>query len=1468
MSYQLVTPKRLLTLHSNKLESAITRFKSERLETLSVAAAEDDSRPTFIRESTVRLEEAIGAIEEANVKIRELLQNYAETLSAIPDPPEKETKDFEEYTTKAEGTLIAAFDYTILLQGRLRAFKSCKDGTSLLPATSSLQVPSSSTSQARKVDLPTIPIPLFKGNIWEWDNFWELFNANVHSQDLPALFKFNHLLNALKGEALESVQKFQVNAENYPIAIAFLKNKYGNSEELVFRLIDKLESCSLRSPAIRDQRALFEQIQVLVEQLKSKNEDVNSQWLLKKILCKFPEHIQRKVLLKKQADNCEFTMGTMLKYLEDTISSEEMISAYIGRPATPKIQERSEQKHKPLPQTYISSCMYCGKNHKSGECDKYKSPQERSQYLRERKLCLICASPYHATTVCKKPPCFKCKKPHHTSCCFQFEKKQQMGTGVKKDGDQNARATVKARQIRKADRGTLKVNNIGQDSTPEEETSILEMHSEKISFRAHDTFLPTGQATVLDPNTRVMRKITVLIDTGAQVSFIDATLANELQLPAVAQVKLKIRTFGTKDVREKTCRRVNLQIWDIDGNPLSLSLLTYDVLTSSFVTPPIRQEDVKFVEELNLPILTHDGQSVTKPLILLGCDQLWPLIHDDKPHVKLPSGLHLLPTRLGHLLTGQLRGNQPDDDDYWTIDEPQVNTLIQSYEDTEDKKRWETFWELETAGTEEFMSSEKEIQAQEDQKVWEEFNKTIEKRTDGYYVRLPWKNVSATLPNNRAIAFRRLVSLWNSLQQNTDLLQRYNEIFQEQLELNILEDVREDAPPSGPRVHYIPHQAVLTPRKATTKLRIVYDASAHHKGCPSLNDVLHRGPVILPQIYGVLLRFRIGQIGIISDVEKAFLQVRLHESDRDATRCLWLHDHKLPPSPENVRVLRFTRVTFGLNSSPFLLAGTTHFHLNQYGEDIKLIADIKENLYVDNLVLSMDTLEEAVESYSRTKKIFNDLNMNIREFVSNDIRLRDLMAEKDKSVNTCPKVLGVPWSSTTDTLEISCELRRSETVTKRAVASTIASVYDPLGWLAPLMHRSKIFLRSLWKDQYDWDTQLPSKLQYEWRQICDGMQGFKKVLPRHLTGKQSEVMLITFADASTEAIASCVYLRSPESCHIIMAKTKLPSLKAKSTIPKMELDALTLAMRLTNSVLSQLQSVVRIQQVCILTDSEIVLSWIKSRPLQKLSVMIFNRLNEIGKITSHLESLGVQVCFGHIPSQYNAADCATRGLSQFELQDHLWWNGPSMLREAPENWTNICKFVDLSRNPGEESDSLPVSSNALALDQIKDNRAPRKESGLFDILAGQSLLKIKIVVAYVLRFIQNLVRRTNENRVHPIQVSPMLCNGSETGTRVTGTEIKAAGKILVKTHQRSIVTPYVSRSMHHLNIKPDSEGLLRCYGRLQFSELSTDAKNPLIILQNSWLAEAIISDYAKFCCAKHEQLRKNCRRTLQRKKES
>ncbi|CAJ0601117.1 unnamed protein product [Cylicocyclus nassatus] len=221
---------------------------------------------------------------------------------------------------------------------------------------------------------------------------------------------------------------------------------------------------------------------------------------------------------------------------------------------------------------------------------------------------------------------------------------------------------------------------------------------------------------------------------------------------------------------------------------------------------------------------------------------------------------------------------------------------------------------------------------------------TIQRRNDGYYVRLPFKEDHPYLPNNRAIAKKRLNSVLLMLKSKPDLLQAYDQALKDQLEKGIIQEIPGDEAAVGKHLHYIPHQPVIMPHKEITKLRIVFDASSHFKDCPSLNDVLYQGPLILPDLYAMLLRFRMASFAATADVEKAFLQVHLHELDRDATRFLWVRHINSPAEEDNIVTYRFTRVIFGLNVSPFLLAGTIQYHLEHSVIDRPLAKEIRENL--------------------------------------------------------------------------------------------------------------------------------------------------------------------------------------------------------------------------------------------------------------------------------------------------------------------------------------------------------------------------------------------------------------------------------------------------------------------------------------------------------------------------------------------
>ncbi|KAK6763825.1 hypothetical protein RB195_024232 [Necator americanus] len=265
------------------------------------------------------------------------------------------------------------------------------------------------------------------------------------------------------------------------------------------------------------------------------------------------------------------------------------------------------------------------------------------------------------------------------------------------------------------------------------------------------------------------------------------------------------------------------------------------------------------------------------------------------------------------------------------------------YEDS-----WERHWNIQSHDVEKKFCGTKKEEKANINKVLENFNNSIARRNAGYVVRLPLEEDHEYLPNNKILALHRLRSVLRKYQQESHTLEQYHIIFQDQIAENILEEVEENKDTVGKMKHYLPHQPVFTPQKDTTKLRVVFDASAHYKNCPSLNDILHQGPTILPKLYGILLRFRTAKYVLLSDVEKALLQVHLHEDDRDFAIWLWIRDITKPLTDDNLVAYRFTRVTFGINASPFLLSATILFHLSNYAENDGLAREISSILYVDN----------------------------------------------------------------------------------------------------------------------------------------------------------------------------------------------------------------------------------------------------------------------------------------------------------------------------------------------------------------------------------------------------------------------------------------------------------------------------------------------------------------------------------------
>ena len=120
----------------------------------------------------------------------------------------------------------------------------------------------------------------------------------------------------------------------------------------------------------------------------------------------------------------------------------------------------------------------------------------------------------------------------------------------------------------------------------------------------------------------------------------------------------------------------------------------------------------------------------------------------------------------------------------------------------------------------------------------------------------------------------------------------------------IIEPVQDSASVNHP-VHYLPHHAVVQEDKKTTKLRVVYNASAKANG-PSLNDCLYTVPKFGQNIMDIIIRFRVHRVALTGDIEKAFLMISVTPPDRDFLRFLWVDD-VLKDAP-TIQTYRFTRV--------------------------------------------------------------------------------------------------------------------------------------------------------------------------------------------------------------------------------------------------------------------------------------------------------------------------------------------------------------------------------------------------------------------------------------------------------------------------------------------------------------------------------------------------------------------------------
>ncbi|PIK42690.1 hypothetical protein BSL78_20459 [Apostichopus japonicus] len=399
---------------------------------------------------------------------------------------------------------------------------------------------------------------------------------------------------------------------------------------------------------------------------------------------------------------------------------------------------------------------------------------------------------------------------------------------------------------------------------------------------------------------------------------------------------------------------------------------------------------------------------------------------------------------------------------------------------------------------------------------------------------------------------------------------------------------------------------------------------------------------------------------------------KVNKEQRDLLRFLWWQNGDFTSEPVEYRM---TVHLFGAGSSP----GCANFGLKQIASDYEkefgpdVTHFIHQNFYVDDGLKSVSDANEAIDLISRTKDVLKKGGIRFHKIVSNSrIVMRSVPSEDQagatKDLDLCldplpiERALGVQWCIESDVFQFKITLK-DQPLTRRGILSTVSSVYDPLGFVSPVVLIGKQILQSLCNDHMAWDCPLPEELRATWenwrRNLCklDELK-FERCYKPVGFGKVVRVELHHFCDASTKGYGHCSYLRLQNGlnqvhCAFVMGKARVAPIKS-ITIPRLELTAAVLSVKISLLLRKELEYD-NISEF-FWTDSQVVLGYINNEA-RKFHVFVANRVQQIRNATDPSQ-------WRHVKGSDNPADHASRGLTTEELLGSNWLTGPKFIRKV------------------------------------------------------------------------------------------------------------------------------------------------------------------------------------------------------------
>lgn len=1302
-------------------------------------------------------------------------------------------EDEQEFKVEADIFRDRYFETIVSTKDKLNA---------MIAAEPPIAAPQGNAPPARAPPVKTqrIPLPEFDGTPDKWIKYRDMFLSLIHNSEAYSdIEKFHYLQSSMKIPSNESnvLTIFPHTADNYKRAWEAVCKRYDDKRKLLNHHLSSLFSIKkMNNDSASELRRIIDAFESHISSLAQlgfafTEDDPYPNLIYVFMICRsLDEETLRE--WKKDTEDDTPTYVALRTFLLTQWRSLDDIPA--SKKSTQKVSEVKPNRtgkalvsNNETKSTFEMTCNICNDRHWTSACSKFlaMSVEERFKVVKEKKLCFNCLNKTHAASQCQsKYKCKKCEKSHHTLLHLDRQEKHVSSR------HESSVSSSSSKPLSPEVPPFQPFNMSKQTHFAESEEAGTASHSTTFMAKTQ-TLLSTVVVYAVDSFGK-NHPCRALLDSGSDTSFITTKFAKQLKM------KFRDACFPITGIDDKTTivkHKVKVDITSRYG-PFDC---TMDCSVLANITGILPNQSIS-KERLEIP----EGYFLADPKfndpadidMLISSDIFYESLLTEK--LKLPNGLMMLETKFGWIMGGTMKTN--------ICHRPSMLSCFQHKEKIDDDEidmKLDAFFRAD-----EFESNPKCLLTAEEKYCEETFIKTTVKDDQGkFVVRMPFKSTVHSLGNNLVNAKRALT--WQESRRRKD--STYNELYVEYMDdyeaTGHMEEISSD---SNEKAYYLPHHGVLKMSSTSTKLRPVFNASSVSETGISLNDVLCVGPIVQPESFDILLRFREKPFVITGDITKMYRQIWVHPSQRNFLRILWRADMNAP-----VKHYQLNTVTFGTSCAPFLATRVIKQLAIENRETFPQASVIIDScFYVDDLLFGVDSIDEGITVLTHIRYILVTAGMPLCKMTSNHPDILEGIPDSDianDDDNQVTKMLGIGYKSSSDLFSYHLKPPTDGELTKAKVLSEIASIYDPIGWIGPIVLKAKLFLKKLWLRKLQWKDVIPDDMKQEWNNFREllSLVNNVKINRQCFINNHVRVELHGFCDASIEAYGAVIYAHSYDQAghtktSIICSKSRIAP-KSQKTLARLELCGATLLAKLITRIRSIFST--PIQDIILWSDSTIVLSWITITP-SRLSTFVGNRVAVIQELTHSFT-------WKHIRGVDNPADIISRGMMPNEIEDcDVWWNGPLFFTLTKSQWPS--SIITINEDDPEIKEEMKRSLSASTPNDMLT----------FIETKFSNPRTLRNVIAYVRRFTINTQK-----------------NATKLSGPLSVEEIEASETVIIRVVQQAYF-PHeykllkqrknlkLSRKSSILSLSPfmSNEEVIRVGGRIHASpELTINQKHPIIL---------------------------------------